>query len=256
MTTTEIEPFVTLDPVVVLPTAAVEQHGPHLPLSTDVDIGLGLLRRAFHHLPADFPAAALPALTCGASLEHERFAGTLSIPTDLLREMVYHHGRALHRSGVRRVVLSNSHGGNVAALHDAGLRLRNEFGMLVVKANYFLSPPPDTVALPESEWRHGLHGGAVETAMMLHLHPESVKRELAGNWRSLGETLDTLLREIRPEDFGATFSWLAGDLHTAGTVGNATLADATMGARLVDHYAERLAGVIRDAKTFPIDTLR
>ena len=72
---------------------------------------------------------------------------------------------------MRRLVLSNSHGGNRHALDTAGLRLRAEQGLLVVKANYFLFPHPDGGGLPDSEWRHGLHGGAVETAMMLHLQP-------------------------------------------------------------------------------------
>ena len=255
MTTTEVERLVNRDPVVILPVAAIEQHGPHLPLSTDLDIGLGLLAAAFQRLEGDFPAVSLPPVAVGASLEHARFAGTLSIDPGLLDKMVYQQGVALHRAGVRRMVLSNSHGGNVAALHTAGLRLRETHGLLVVKANYFLLPPPDTVQLPSSEWRHGLHGGAVETAMMLHLHPDAVRREHATHHPSGAEALEGSLRLVGPEEPAASFSWLAGDLHPSGATGHAELADQAMGERLVDYYGGKLADVMRDAKAFPADAL-
>lgn len=255
MTTTEVERLVDRDPVVILPVAAIEQHGPHLPLSTDLDIGLGLLAAAFQKLEGDFPAVALPPVAVGASLEHARFAGTVSIDPGLLDEIVYQHGVALHRAGVKRMVLSNSHGGNVAALQTAGLRLRDVHDLLVVKASYFLLPPPDTVHLPSAEWRHGLHGGAVETAMMLHLHPDAVRREDATHHASHAETLETKLRLVGPEEPGASFSWLAGDLHPSGATGHAELADLAMGERLVDYYGGKLADVIRDTKAFPLDAL-
>ena len=255
MTTTEVERLVNLDPVVILPVAAVEQHGPHLPLSTDLDIGLGLLTSAFRRLEEDFPAVVLPPVAVGTSREHARFAGTLSIDPELLNEMVYQQGVALHRAGVRRVVLSNSHGGNVAALSTAGLRLRDAHGLLVVKANYFLFPPPETVQLPSSEWRHGLHGGAVETAMMLHLHADAVRRDQMRYHASQAETLEASLDLVGPEEPAASFSWLAGDLHASGATGHAELADRAMGERLVDYYGGKLADVIRDTRAFPIDTL-
>ena len=255
MTTAEVERLVDLDPVAVLPVAAIEQHGPHLPLSTDLDIGLGLLAAAFHQLDGDFPAVALPPIAVGASREHARFAGTLSIDAGLLGEMVYQQGIALHRAGVKRIVLSNSHGGNVAALHTASLRLRERHGLLVVKAHYFLFPPPDSVQLPSSEWRHGLHGGAVETAMMLHLHPDAVRRDSIRHNRSQAEALEALLRLVGPEEPAASFSWLAGDLHPSGATGHAELGDQAIGERLVDYYGGKLADVIRDAKAFPTDAL-
>ena len=255
MTTTEVERLVNRDPVVILPVAAIEQHGPHLPLSTDLDIGLGLLAAAFRRLEADFPAVALPPMAVGASLEHARFAGTLSLNPGLLDEMVYQQGIALHGAGVKRIVLSNSHGGNVAALQTASLRLREAHGLLVVKAHYFLFPPPDTVQLPSSEWRHGLHGGAVETAMMLHLHPDAVRRDSVRHHRSQAEVLEASLRLVGPEEPAASFSWLAGDLHPSGATGHAELGDREIGERLVDYYGGKLADIIRDAKAFPIDTL-
>ena len=177
MTTTEAAAVARRDPVVILPLAAVEQHGPHLPLSTDLVIGLGILANAFQRLPDDFPALALPPQAVGASREHARFPGTLSVTPALLADVVHQHGVALGGCGVRRLVLANSHGGNRATLETVGLRLRDEQGLLVVKATYTDFPRPDGVELPESEWRHGLHGGALETAMMLHLSPDDVRAD-------------------------------------------------------------------------------
>jgi creatinine amidohydrolase len=246
--------LIASDPVAILPLAAIEQHGPHLPLSTDLDIGLGLLEAAFRLLAEDVPAWVLPPQAVGCSQEHARFPGTLSLGTELLAGVVKETGEALAGAGVRRLVLWNSHGGNRAVLDAAGLRLRESHGMLVVKASWFRFPHPSHLDLPPSEWEHGLHGGAVETAMMLHLRPELVRQDLAGHARSLGEELEGNLRRVRPEG-GASFSWLAGDLNVAGVVGDARRAHATMGAVLIEHYAAVLADVIRDAHLFPLDRL-
>jgi creatinine amidohydrolase len=242
------------DPVVILPLAATEQHGPHLPLSTDVDIGLGLLDDARRHLPDDADVWTLEPVTVGASQEHERFAGTLSVTTEQLTRTIVEAGDKLARSGVRRLVLSNSHGGNRYAMDSAGLSLRAAHEMLVVKASYFRFERPTEVALPESEWRHGLHGGALETAMMLYLRPDLVQADAIADFVSLGAELEGTLRRLGPEG-QASFSWLAGDLNPEGVVGDATHATAAMGKSLVEHYGRALADVILDAGDFPLDRL-
>ena len=147
LTTSDVPRAVDRDPVVIMPLAAIEQHGPHLPLSTDLDIGMGLLASAFGHLEDDFPAWVLPPLSVGSSEEHMRLPGTLSLAPDTLSRIIYQYGAALSTSGVRRLVLSNSHGGNRQALHSAGLRLRRKHGLLVVKVSYFEFPPPEIVEL-------------------------------------------------------------------------------------------------------------
>ena len=255
LTTVEAARLAARDPVAVLPLAAVEQHGPHLPLSTDLDIGIGLLAAAFEQLPADFPAWALPPVTVGASREHARFAGTISFEPELLAEVIHAHGAALAEAGVRRLVLSNSHGGNRAAAETAALRLRDELELLVVTAHYFLLPRPAGADMPEAEWRHGLHGGALETALMLHLRPDLVRTEAIGAARSLGADLEGALRRAGPGNDAASIAWLAGDLHPSGVTGDAALADAALGRRLVDGYAAALADIIRDAREFPLERL-
>ena len=254
LTTVDAGEIALSDPVVVLPVAAIEQHGPHLPLSTDLEIGLGLLSEAFRRLPDDLPAWALPPQAIGCSREHARFPGTLSLDPDQLSALIEATGESLAQIGVRRLVLSNSHGGNRHALEIAGLRLRDELGMLVVHASWFRFPQPEDVDLPEAEWCHGIHGGAVETAMMMHLRPDLVRTSEATRARSLGEELGETLRRVAPEG-SASFSWLAGDLNPDGAVGDATLADSDLGGRLVSHYGTVLAEVIEDARAFPLDRL-
>ena len=254
LTTGEVEALALCDPVVILPLAAVEQHGAHLPLSTDFEIGMGLLATAFRHLPAELPAWVLPPQSLGSSMEHARLAGTLSLDPDTLTALIFDVGSSLAACGVRRMVLSNSHGGNRGVLDDAGLRLREEHDMLVVKASYFRFSRPEDVELPDAEWRHGLHGGAVETAMMLHLRPDLVRTDEISDTPSLGEELEATLSRLSPEG-EASFSWLAQDLSPSGVTGDARLADDAMGERLVAHYGQVLAEVIRDTKDFPLNRL-
>ena len=254
LSTVEADAIESSDPVLVLPVAAIEQHGPHLPLSTDLDIGLGLLSEAFERLPEGFPAWTLPPQAIGCSREHARFPGTLSLEPDQLSAVIESIGEALAQIGLRRLVLSNSHGGNRHALEAAGLRLRDELGMLVVHASWFRFSRPADVDLPEEEWRHGIHGGAVETSMMMHLRPDLVRASEAARISSFGGELEGTLRHLAPEG-AVSFSWLAGDLNPGGIVGDATLAEAALGARFVAHYGAVLAEAIEDARAFPLDHL-
>lgn len=251
LTSVELAKTISADSVAVLPLAAIEQHGAHLPLSTDLDIGEGLLAAAIAALPEDFPLFALPPLAVGASHEHAGFAGTLSLPPEIAIAVIEAYGDSLARAGVRRLVLLNSHGGNKAVADVAALKLRERWGMLVVKAHYFRFAPP-AQALPVDELRHGLHGGALETAMMLHLAPHKVRREHLGHPPSRGEAMARRGLTLGPEG-EAAFAWLAEDLHPDGVVGDARLANAELGERLVSHYGATLATIISETRAMNID---
>ena len=255
MTTAEAKDIGQADPVVILPIAAIEQHGPHLPLSTDLDIGIGILDKAFTYLPLDFPVWVLPTQVVGTSAEHLTFPGTLSIDANILSDLIWSQGKALTRSGIRRLLVTNSHGGNRQAIDTAALRLRRELGLLVIKSNYFLLPRPAGVTLPDAEWRHGLHGGALETAMMLHLKPDLVRTKQLPDAPSLGRLLEQTLNHVDTTNEGASLAWLAEDLHFSGVAGNSTLATASIGKHLVDGYGRMLSEIIQDTKYFPLDRL-
>jgi creatinine amidohydrolase len=260
LTGPELRELAQRDPLAVLPMAAVEQHGPHLPLSTDVDIGMGILREAARG-GLDPRVVVLPGMAVGSSPEHLGFAGTLSLTPGTADAALVETGASLAASGVRRLVVVNSHGGNKSVLDSAALHLRREHGMLVVKASWFRFPRPETPAgdpavppIPDTEWEDGLHGGAVETAMMLHLHPDRVRRGELRDFPSRGRTLAASLKHVRPEG-AAPFAWIAEDLNPHGVTGDATLATPELGAALVAHYGRVLRQVLDDALRFPLNTL-
>lgn len=239
--------------VAVWPLAAIEQHGEHLPLSTDLDIAQGLCASALAQLRPGVTVCLLPPLAVGMSLEHTHFAGTLSLSPQTLLATLTEIGEHVARAGFRRLVMLNSHGGNRAVVDLAALALRASQGMLVVRANYFMmTPPPE--ALPEAELRHGLHGGALETAIMLAIAPQSVRTEHLPQARSLGEDLAARGNVLGPEA-EAGFAWMAQDLHPGGSTGDARLASAELGARLLKHYGGKLARVIEESGDFDLSRL-
>lgn len=244
------------DPVALLPVAAIEQHGPHLPLATDVLIGQGILEVACRELAVTDESGELLLLPCvapGASLEHTHFAGTLSLPVELLIRTLRAVGASVARAGIRRLVVFNSHGGNRAAIDAAALQLRAECGLLVVKAHYFrFKLPPGTVA--DAELLHGIHGGLVETALMLHLQPDRVRRAALADFDSLGAARALAGLTLGPEG-DAGFAWLAEDLNPAGVCGAAAHADAALGAKLATAYGQRLAAIVRETAAFDLATL-
>ncbi|XRG81231.1 creatininase family protein [Salinisphaera sp. SPP-AMP-43] len=253
LTGPELTTLVERDPVAILPVAAIEQHGPHLPLDTDVVIGHGLLQAAADRLADDgseLAAVILPTLALGSSLEHTGFAGTLSLSAEQMIAQIRAVGAGVARAGIRRLLLFNSHGGNKAELDIAALQLRHDYELLVTKANYFRFARP-SVDLPADELAHGLHGGALETAMMLYLDSEAVRRDALANYKSLGANRAAAGLTLGPEG-DAGFAWRAEDLHPAGVTGNAMLADAEIGHRLVEGFAARLSEIVRETASFDL----
>ncbi len=241
--------------VAILPMAAIEQHGPHLPLSTDAVICQGILDVAVSQpFAVDGPVVILPLQAIGDSLEHTDFPGTLWVGADTVRDIIVQLGACVHRSGIRKLLIFNSHGGQTQVIDIAALKLRHELGMLVVKAHSFRFGVPDgTVA--EDELRHGLHGGAVETSMMLHLAPDLVRQNRFENFLSSGAIMARGNSHLGPEGPHASFAWKAQDLNPTGTVGDATVADAETGRRLVAHAGDILRGIIREIQGTPLSTL-
>lgn len=233
--------FARLDPahcVAVLPVSATEQHGPHLPLGTDALINAGVLEAAMARLPPSASVLTLPALEVGDSLEHTSFRGTLCAPADSLLGLWVAVGEAVARAGLRKLVIFNSHGGQKAHVDLAAVRLRAHHGLLVVRAHSFaLGQPPGL--FDADELAHGLHGGAVETSLMLHLHPELVRQGAVENFEPRGRALAArrgMLGVEKPVGLG----WMAEDLHPLGVCGDARQARADKGRQLVEHMADAL----------------
>ena len=230
--------------VAVLPLAATEQHGPHLPATTDADIAAGLMDATAARLPADADVIALPVETVGASREHERFAGLASVSTPALIDRIVAIGGELAGLGVRKLALISSHGGNVAAMMAAALDLRADAAMLAVATTWMRLGLPDGL-IDAREQAFGIHGGQVETSLMLHFRPDLVDMAAARNFPSTQAYLADryeLLRAHGPVGFG----WLAGDLNGAGVVGNAAAATAAIGAAIAGHQATRFCRLLAE----------
>lgn len=253
LTTSELAAIVTEATVAVLPVAAVEAHGPHLPLGTDAIINAGILASAGARFGDGHPVLILPELSVGHSLEHTAFPGTLSATAETLLALWTDVGRGVAAAGVRRLVLFNSHGGQRALVDLTALRLRAECGLLVVRADWFALGAPDGLFAAE-ELAFGLHGGEVETSLMLALRPDLVRLDQARDFQGLPARLSAgqgLLGAEVPVGFG----WMSQDLHPAGVCGHAARADAPRGARLLDYLGERLAALLREVAAFPLDRL-
>src|SRR5687768_5322700 len=160
--------------VAVLPLAAVEQHGPHLPVGTDAIIAEGMLRTVANLLPDEIDIRILPLQAVGKSNEHLYAPGTLTLPATVAIEAWTELGLSVHRAGFRKLVIVNSHGGNEEIMGIVARELRVRAGMLAVKTSWSRFGAP-TGLFSEIEQRHGIHGGDIETSLMLHFRPDLVE---------------------------------------------------------------------------------
>lgn len=251
------EDFAALDPartVAVLPVAAIEQHGPHLPLSTDATINTGILQRAVDVAPMDLPLLVLPAHAIGLSPEHRDFPGTLSLSPETLLRLVIETAEGVARAGLRKLILFNSHGGQPQALELAAQELRASRAMAVVVVNSWRLGRPGEF-FPPGEREVGIHAGAIETSIMLHLQPGLVRRDKIANFPSSA----TALEGDHPEMASAgrlRFAWQAQDLNPTGAVGDARLATAEAGKALVEQSARGLIALASDLSRLPLMTLK
>ncbi|ESR26237.1 creatininase family protein [Lutibaculum baratangense] len=238
----------TADWIAVLPIAATEQHGPHLPLGTDTMIGEGLLGRALEAMPGDLPVVVLPTLPYGKSDEHRAFPGTISLSAEILSAMIVEIGAGVLRAGIRKLVILSSHGGNSEAMSIAGRTLRLDFEMLVVATNWMrLGQPAGLFA--QHELRHGIHAGDVETSLMLRLEPDLVRRDRVADFPSASEAIERRYG-IFAGIGGTGMSWAMEDLNAAGAVGSAASATAAKGEASAAYSAGRLVTLLREIHDF------
>jgi len=253
MTTEDFRDGNTADWIAVLPIAAIEQHGPHLPVATDRLINEGYLQRMLALLPATIPATVLPVQAIGKSNEHISSPGTLTFSWETVTRAWIEIGDSIARAGVKKLVIINSHGGNVP-IHDIVAReLRVKHDMLVVATAWSRLGYPDGL-YGDHDRRFGIHGGEIETSLMLALHPDLVKMDKAENFRSSQENFEQEFKHLRAHGT-AQFGWKAQDLNLKGTVGDATLATAGKGEASLDHGARRFIELLQDVQAFDLARL-
>ena len=261
LTTTDFAALALDRTIAVLPVAATEQHGPHLPLSVDTDLVEGVVKASLPHLPADVSVLFLPTQTVGYSPEHARFAGTLTLKSETIVRLWTDIGESVAASGVRKLVLFNAHGGQVSVMDLVARDLRARLDMLVYSVSWFNLPLRDAqgqdvnALFSAQEHRFGVHAGEVETSMMRALKPDRVRMQAAQDFRSTSQ--DRAERfEILGNGRSAKLGWQMQDYNLQGAAGNAAAATPEKGQALLDAAGRALAALLVEVDRLPPDTLR
>ena len=239
--------------IAVLPIAAIEQHGPHLPVATDMIINDGHVARTLGILPAHIPAVFLPTQAIGKSNEHISSPGTLTFGWETVTKAWLDIGDSVARAGVRKLVVINSHGGNVPIMDIVARELRVKYDMLAVATAWSRFGQPDGL-YADHDRRFGIHGGDIETSIMLALRPDLVKMAEARDFRSTQENFEQEFKHLRAHG-NIQFGWKAQDLNPLGTVGNALIATAEKGNASLDHAARVMVELLDDVHRFDLQRL-
>lgn len=237
--TTEYEGIDPGKVIAILPTAAIEQHGPHLPVGVDTMIADGMLATLRARCPDDLDIRILPVQAVGKSNEHLHAKGTLTLSAETALRAWKEIGLSVARAGVRKIVIVNSHGGNLDLISILARELRVDAGMLAVKCQWGNFGSPQGL-FSDREIAYGIHGGDRETSLMLHFRPETVDMTQAKDFGSTAESGS--ISPIGPVSYG----WIASDLNSDGTVGEAHLATAEKGRKLAEHQISGFITLLRD----------
>ncbi len=225
--------------LLVLPTAAIEQHGHHLPLATDTLINNLLLGKALERVPPQLPIYVLPPVCYGKSNEHLGFPGTLSVSAQTFLAVVRDLGASIAAGGFKKLVLYNTHGGNTSLVDVLARDLRVEFGLRTF--TLFGSPDATFDGVSRQERTYGFHAGEIETSFLLHATPELVyPQAYTSNYIAHVDRPEML----KAEGSAANFAWMTRDIAPSGVMGDPSAATAQNGERWSNEAAERIAEIL------------
>lgn len=253
MTWTDFAGSDTKQWIAVLPVAAIEQHGPHLPLGTDSFIAEEYLEKALPLVPSHLPVTILPVQTIGLSPEHMAFPGTLSLSAATMISALTEIGECVRRAGVRKLLIITSHGGNVEVVGIVARDLRVRCGMLAVTCAWhrFGYPPG---LFDAAEEKHGIHAGDIETSLMLAGRHATARMDQAGNAISTSIGMEAEFSWLGAHG-PAALGWMTQDLHGSGAVGDARGASAGKGERALVHGAGGFVALLEEIARFDLDRL-
>ena len=245
--------FVGIDPtktIAMLPIAAIEQHGPHLPVGTDAILNLGCLHMLRPRLPDGMDVRVLPIQDIGKSNEHLWARGTLTHAVHSLIDTWLELGLSVARTGIKKLMIVNSHGGNEEVMGIVARELRVQADMLVVKTGWSKFAPPEGL-LADEERRHGIHGGDFETSMMLHFRPELVRTDKLANFQSVAVRNEAEFTYLRPTGNHA-YAWISSDIHPSGAVGDASKATAEKGRLIAEKEVAGMLELLGEVERCPL----
>lgn len=239
------------DWIAVLPVAAIEQHGPHLPTGVDAMIAEGMVTRAAKALPEDSPAVFLPVQQVGKSNEHVNFAGTVSLSWETAIRAWVDIGESIARAGVRKLLIITSHGGNVSVTDIVARELRERHGMLVVHTSWGRIGAWQDI-YPQEDIYTDIHGGLAETSLMLAMRPDLVSLRKAKHFGSAQRSLKARNEQLGFHSSNANIAWLAEDLNPEGPVGDASSATAELGEMDIAATVKGFAKLIEEIAVQPL----
>lgn len=245
LTGPQVSELLTERSILVQPLGAIEQHGPHLPLSTDSVVATAVAEAAVAAVGEELDVWLLPTLEYTKSNEHAWSPGTVWLSATTLLAVLDDLGRCIATTPAKRLVFLNGHGGNSALLNVANRELRLAHGLMTFLAHPGV--PADQGGLsPVHELGMGVHGGTDETSMMLHLAPHLVDMSKAE--RRVPEAI----AENQYVKFGGrvSFGWMSNDFYPDGYIGDPTTADAELGKRLFDGSVQGFCEALREISRF------
>jgi creatinine amidohydrolase len=232
--------------VALLPTAAVEQHGPHLPLDTDAFLCACVAEEAARRARREGPVLVAPALPFGSSEHHMGFAGTLTLTAATFLAAVGELCGSLARHGFRRLLVVNGHGGNSALAREAVQQLAARAPVLAACVDYWALARATAAEVRDSPPGGMAHACELETSLMLHLRPESVRRELVQ--REIPEPRFAQERLDLVSPGPVTAGWRTHQLSASGVLGAPDLASAEKGQRLFEACVEGLVALVAELR--------
>ena len=226
--------------VIVLPTGATEQHGPHLPCAVDTVISAGVVGHALARLPARVPAFAMAPITYGKSEEHLHFPGTITLSGQTLLATMNEIGESVYRAGFRKLLIVNGHGGQPQVMEMAARELRLRHGDFIVVPSFTWRVP--NVAgqyMSEREKKLAMHAGHAETAIMLALAPDTVHME-----KAVANYPPEFPSKLLSPDGRPACAWTARDFGPSGIIGDPLPATAEQGRAILESLAGSWAAAI------------
>jgi len=243
----QVSEVVSDDAILIQPIGAIEQHGPHLPFNTDFVIADESARALVKRHGEQLDLWLLPTIAYSKSDEHSWSDGTIWMSSQTMLAMLDDLGQCLARLPAARLVFLNAHGGNSSLLNVACRDLRRRHGLSTFLLHPFVPPDQGGESAP-NEAGLGIHGGHLETSLMLHLRPDLV--DLSAASPNLPEQLLTN-RFIRFGGVGS-FGWLSDDFGPDGHVGDPTSANAEDGRVAFDAAIKMLADALSEVREFRI----
>ncbi|HEY3184921.1 MAG TPA: creatininase family protein [Gaiellaceae bacterium] len=240
--------------VAVIPVAALEQHGPHLPLDTDTFLVTTVVEAAAQLAGTRGPVLVPPTIFAGSSEHHMAFAGTISLRPETLAAVVRDVCLSLAQHDFRRLLIVNGHGGNRALLAAAVQSIGAQAPVSIATLDYWTLAAEAVTDLRESPPGGMAHACEFETSLMLHLRPESVRTELIAH--EIPETRFSLERLDLFERAPLTVHWKTHELSSSGVLGAPDLATAEKGRVFFEACVAGLADLIEELRTVALPDRR